>query len=94
MIKSYGYNLYSTEIWDYVLVTNSPVKSIDGQPLLLDVSDSRLIVTSEQFDRLCINNHDLRLELTKYGELIVMPPTGGKSGKRNVNLATDVTIWN
>jgi Uma2 family endonuclease len=77
-----------------MVVANTPIQSIDVQPLLLDVSDMRLTVTSEQFDRLCINNPDLRLELTKNGELIVMPPTGGESGKRNVSLATDVTIWN
>jgi Uma2 family endonuclease len=77
-----------------MVVANTPIQSIDVQPLLLDVSDMRLTVTSEQFDRLCLNNPDLRLELTKEGELIVMPPTGGESGKRNVSLATDVTIWN
>jgi Uma2 family endonuclease len=77
-----------------MVVANTPIQSVDVQPLLLDVSDMRLTVTSEQFDRLCINNPDLRLELTKDGELIVMPPTGGESGKRNVSLATDVTIWN
>jgi Uma2 family endonuclease len=77
-----------------MVVASTPIQSIDVQPLLLDVSDMRLTVTSEQFDRLCLNNPDLRLELTKEGELIVMPPTGGESGKRNVSLATDVTIWN
>jgi Uma2 family endonuclease len=77
-----------------MVVVNTPIQSVAVQPLLLDVSDMRLTVTSEQFDRLCLNNPDLRLELTKDGELIVMPPTGGESGKRNVSLATDVTIWN
>jgi Uma2 family endonuclease len=77
-----------------MVVANTPIQSVAVQPLLLDVSDMRLTVTSEQFDRLCLNNPDLRLELTKDGELIVMPPTGGESGKRNVSLATDVTIWN
>ena len=33
--------------------------------MLLDVSDTTLHVTSEQFDRLCLKNPDLRLELTK-----------------------------
>ena len=47
-------------------------------PLLLDVSDTSLHVTSEQFDRLCLKNPDLRLELTKDGELIAMSPTGSQ----------------
>ncbi len=64
------------------------------QSWLLDVRDVKLRVTPEHFDRLCVQNPDLRLELTKDGELIVMPPTGGESGKRNSNLVIEVGIWN
>jgi Uma2 family endonuclease len=64
------------------------------QPLLLDVSNTVVHVTPEQFDRLCLNNPDLRLELTKDGELIVMPPTGGETGEKNLNLGSQVYIWN
>jgi Uma2 family endonuclease len=63
-------------------------------PMLLDVSHTTLTVTPEQFDILCIDNPDLRLELTPNHELIVMPPTGGQSSKRNADLTTDVNIWN
>lgn len=70
---------------------NTPV---DTQSLLLDVSDTALIVTSEQFDILCAKNPDLRLELTPNGELIVMAPTGGESGKRNSKLNLQIGIWN
>jgi Uma2 family endonuclease len=63
-------------------------------PLLLDVSNATLHVTPEQFDLLCVDNPDLRLELTKDGELIVMPPTGGETGKRNFDLITQVGVWN
>jgi Uma2 family endonuclease len=69
----------------------APTSSVDA--LLLNVSHAKLTVTPEYFDQLCLDNPDLRLELTKDGELIVMPPTGGESGKRNINLATDVNIW-
>jgi Uma2 family endonuclease len=68
------------------------IASVD--PILLDVSHAKLSVSSEQFDQLCLDNPDLRLELTKDGELIVMPPTGGESGKRNSNLVIEVGIWN
>jgi len=60
----------------------------------LDVSNTTLIVTPEQFDRLCIDNPDLRLELTQNRELIVMSPTGGESGRRNGNLFARVWNWN
>lgn len=72
------------------LSTSSPI----AEPLLLDVSHGTLHVTPEVFDLLCINNPDLRLELTKEGELIVMSPTGGESGKRNLDLTTQVGVWN
>ncbi len=72
----------------------APTAPIETQPLLLDVSNTTLIVTPEQFDRLCINNPDLRLELTPSYELIVMAPTFSISGKQNFNLAGQVYVWN
>jgi Uma2 family endonuclease len=71
--------------------SNPPV---DTQPLLLDVRHTILTVTPEQFDRLCIDNPDLRLELTPDRKLLVMAPTGGESGQRKADLVTDVNIWN
>ena len=44
-----------------------------------------LQVTPEQFAVLAAANRDLRLERTATGELIVNPPTGGETGKRNGN---------
>lgn len=69
-----------------------PKSSVDA--LLLNVSHAKLTVTPEHFDQLCVDNPDLRLELTKDGELIVMAPAGGESGERNLDLAIDVGIWN
>ncbi|MBW4550531.1 MAG: Uma2 family endonuclease [Aphanocapsa sp. GSE-SYN-MK-11-07L] len=51
-------------------------------------------LTDEQFKDLCQANPDLQLELTAAGELIVMPPTGWESGRRNANLTTDLNLWN
>jgi Uma2 family endonuclease len=73
-------------------IATAPV--IDTQPLLLDVSNTILTVTPEQFDLLCIDNPDLRLELTPDFKLIVMAPTGGESGKKNSKLNLRVGIWN
>jgi Uma2 family endonuclease len=68
--------------------------AVETQPLLLDVSNTTLTVTPEQFDRLCIDNPDLRLELSPNKELIVMAPTFSISGKRNLNLGSQVYVWN
>mgnify|MGYP003487435388 FL=1 len=63
-------------------------------PLLLNVSNTVLHVSASEFDSLCLDNPDLRLELTKDQELIVMSPTGGESGERNLELTFQVAAWN
>ena len=50
-------------------------------------------VTPRQFDELVYANTDVRMELTSQGDLIVMPPTGGTSGRRNARLTTQLTVW-
>jgi Uma2 family endonuclease len=72
-------------------VANSEPKT---QPLLLDVSNTTLHVTPEQFDKLCLDNPDLRLEMMSNGELIVMPPSFPISGKQNGDLFGEVWFWN
>ncbi len=67
---------------------------VETQALLLDVSNTTLHVTPEQFDKLCIDNPDLRLELTATGELVVMPPAFAISGEQNLNLGSQVYVWN
>ena len=76
------------------MVTTATNVALEIQPLLLDVSSTTLTVTPEQFDRLCIDNPDLRLELSSNQELIVMPPTFSIDGKRNLNLGSQVYVWN
>jgi Uma2 family endonuclease len=68
--------------------------STDTQPLLLNVSNTTLHVTPEQFDILCLDNRDLRLELSHTGELIVMTPAFPISGKQNADLVIQVGMWN
>jgi Uma2 family endonuclease len=56
--------------------------------------DALTTLTPEQFWALSLTNRDVRLELTAQGKLIVMPPTGWESGKRNANVTADLGIWN
>ncbi|MGF1515535.1 MAG: Uma2 family endonuclease [Elainellaceae cyanobacterium] len=58
-------------------------------PLVLDLS-----LTDEQFFQLCQNHGDLKFERTASGELIIMSPTGGNTGRRNVKLTTQLDLWN
>jgi Uma2 family endonuclease len=59
----------------------------------IDLS-SITILTDEQFDRLCEANPEIKFERTPTGELVIMPPTGGETGNRNVELSADFVIWN
>jgi Uma2 family endonuclease len=56
--------------------------------------DSAIELTDDQFYKLCRNNPDLKFERSAHGELIIMPPTGGETGRRNTNLIIDVGNWN
>ncbi len=56
-------------------------------------SELVLQVTQEQFEALAAVNNDLQLERTSEGELIVNPPTGGESGKRNLRISTQLGNW-
>ncbi|MEB3181701.1 MAG: Uma2 family endonuclease [Nostocaceae cyanobacterium] len=53
-----------------------------------------LKVTEEQFSLLAAANRDVQLELSATGELIIMPPTGGNTGKRNIDIEGQLWFWN
>lgn len=60
----------------------------------LPVDLSTLKLTDEQFYQLCVTNPEQPLELTAQGVLIVMPPVGGESGKREFRLSGQLFTWN
>jgi Uma2 family endonuclease len=51
-------------------------------------------LTDEQFYQLCQNNPEIKFERNSNGEVIIMPPTGGGTGKRNAEINADFGIWN
>ncbi len=55
--------------------------------------NSVLELTDEQFFRLCRSNPDLKFERSVQGELVIMPPTGGETGRRNLKIAQQLGIW-
>ncbi len=59
--------------------------------LTLDFQSIEL--TDEQFYQLCINNRDLRFERNVDGNLLIMPPTGGETGNRNIEIAYQLQAW-
>jgi Uma2 family endonuclease len=68
-----------------VIESNTPVR------IVLDVSSVGL--TDHQFFRLCIDNSDLRIEMTAKGELILMSPTNPATDRRNAIITMRLGIW-
>ena len=49
--------------------------------------------TEEDFFEMCRQNPDLRFEMSKEGDIIIMPPTGGETSGQNFDLNTDLGAW-
>jgi Uma2 family endonuclease len=56
--------------------------------------NSVIKLTREQFYQLCEENPNLKLERNAQGELIIMPPTGGETGKINSTINAQIWWWN
>jgi Uma2 family endonuclease len=50
-------------------------------------------MSEDEFFDFCMLNKDVNLELTSEGDLIIMPPTGGKTGRRNSKLTVAAGSW-
>jgi Uma2 family endonuclease len=50
-------------------------------------------LTDETFYELCRTNPEVKFERTAKGELIVMAPTGGETGNRNMKLSARLENW-
>jgi Uma2 family endonuclease len=63
------------------------------QPLVLHFGSFVQHMSDEEFFMFCQENPDLRIERTAEGDLIIMPPTGGKTGHRNAELTRLFGNW-
>ncbi|MDJ1182932.1 Uma2 family endonuclease [Roseofilum casamattae] len=74
-------------------MVRTPVKA-ETETLFLELPKTlKLYVTPEQFAALAARNRELRLERTARGELIVNPPTGWETGKRNSRISGELYLW-
>ncbi|MBA4123570.1 MAG: Uma2 family endonuclease [Acidobacteria bacterium] len=62
-------------------------------PIVLDFRDVLKKINDDEFENFCRHNPDVEIELTKEGELIIMPPTGGRTGIRNFSLIGYFFNW-
>lgn len=64
------------------------------QTLTFEVpNDLGLHVNPDEFAAIAAVNRDLRFERTADGELVVAPPTGGESGRRNIRIGRYLDEW-
>lgn len=67
------------------------VTTFDNEPILINFSFRRM--TDDEFENFCRRNPDKRIELTKQGKIIVMPPTHTETGRKNFDLAVIFGFW-
>jgi Uma2 family endonuclease len=65
------------------------VAAINLPPIL----ELTIDLTDEQFFELCQKNRDYRFERTASGELLIMPPAGSDTGRRNADLTFQLQAW-
>lgn len=53
----------------------------------------KLPLTDAEFLRIASENEEWRFESTKDGELVIMPPTGGNTGRRNIKISAQLENW-
>ncbi len=63
------------------------------EPLVLHFQPILKKLDDEAFYEFCRANSELRIERTAEGDIIVMPPTGGKAGIRNFKLIVQFGNW-
>lgn len=64
-----------------------------SEPYLLRLVPISTPVSDEEFLEFCRLNPEWRIERTAKGELIIMPPTGGKTGRQNSELNRLLGNW-
>jgi Uma2 family endonuclease len=50
-------------------------------------------LSEDEFFELCAANRVLRMERLATGEIVIMPPAGGESGYRNMELLAALGVW-
>jgi Uma2 family endonuclease len=61
--------------------------------LVVNFSPLATKVSDEEFAALCQLNPELQFERTSEGELVIMSPTGGRTGARNFKLISQFGVW-
>lgn len=63
------------------------------EPSVVHFEPEKLRMNDEEFFDFCQLNQDLRIEQSSKGDIIVMAPTGAKTGLRKARLTSRVLVW-
>jgi Uma2 family endonuclease len=63
------------------------------ESVVVHFEPSKLKMNDEEFFEFCQLNPELRIERTSEGDIIVMAPTGGKTGRQNAKLTVAIGSW-
>jgi Uma2 family endonuclease len=74
-------------------MTKSHLEVDHDAPRSFVLSMESVHLSEEQFYRLCHDNPDLRFELGADRELVIMSPTGSKTGNRNSKINQRLANW-
>lgn len=62
-------------------------------PIVINFRELFDEISDDKFEDFCRQNPDVEMEMTKEGELVIMPPTGGTTGNRNFSLIGHFFNW-
>jgi Uma2 family endonuclease len=66
--------------------------ALERTPLVLHLRDA-VDLTAAEFLALCAANRDLRLERSAQADILIMPPTGGRTGVRSGEIFFHLRQW-
>ena len=72
---------------------HSPLYEVAMTAIAIDLSPVATL-SDRKFDELCAANPEIKFERTPQGALVVMPPTGGETGRTNSKLNARFVVWN
>lgn len=67
--------------------------SSDGWTMIVDLGPLGRPMTDDEFFEFCQVNEELRIERTSTGEIVVMPPAGADSGRKNAEVSRQFLNW-
>ena len=69
------------------------LEPVKNEPLILHLSPTLRRMSGHEFFEFCQLNREWRIERTREGDLLIMPPTGGQTGRRNFTLTAQFGAW-